>query len=210
DEAEAGAEDPPREDEEEEDPLQAGGAAPEGTQDGAHRGEDPEHRHRLGVETAVAHLGEDDREHADEDRGEDERGVPRVGERGVGGDEERPEEGEDPRDARQGDGDDRPRSQLDGRAGHEGIRAPSPTAVRAAVTVSSGAGARTLATCGAKAGEEVTTSTVGPSAMISPSAMMTTRSLTSATNSTSCVDSRTVRPRSTRARRARRSAALAV
>ncbi len=56
-------------------------------------------------------------------------------------------------------------------------------------TVSQGWGARILATCGAKAGDETTTSAVGPSATISPSARITTRWASSAASSTSCVAS---------------------
>ncbi len=61
-------------------------------------------------------------------------------------------------------------------------------------TVSHGSGWSTLATCGAKAGDDTTTSAVGPSATTSPSASTTTRWATRATNSTSWVATTTARP----------------
>ena len=57
------------------------------------------------------------------------------------------------------------------------VTATAPrNAERTCGTVSHGCGARIFATCGAKAGDAVTTSAVGPSATISPSASTTTRS----------------------------------
>ncbi len=53
--------------------------------------------------------------------------------------------------------------------------------------VSTGAGWKTLAVCGAKTGDEVQTSRVGPSATTSPSAITMVREVAAAANSTSWV-----------------------
>ena len=81
--------------------------------------------------------------------------------------------------------------------------APPSRASRTSSTVSHGPGAVTFDTWGAKAGDDTTTSVVGPSATTSPAAMTTTRSELSATNSTSCVDTTTERPRAARPRSTR-------
>ena len=83
-----------------------------------------------------------------------------------------------------------------GRCGAPAVRSRRTVRERAPHVVDGepGPGAVTFATCGAKAGEETTTSAVGPSATTSPAASTTTRSAASATNSTSWVESRTERP----------------
>src|SRR5690606_19321843 len=144
---------------------------------------------------------------------EQERRVAGVGavEGGAGLDDERPEEGDQPDRADQAEGD--PGAQPHGQqvGVHDGdTDVTSASATATSVGVSHGCGARILATWGAKAGDETTTSATGPSATTSPSASTTTRVATSATSSTSWVASMTACPDAARSRRISTSRCLAV
>ena len=103
-ESEARPEHPPGQHEEEEHGLDSGRAGVERPQRGVDRGQHAEHGEGLGVDAAVGHLGEDDREDQHEQRTEHQRRRLGGGE-GAGGDDERPEERHEAEGRRQRDRD---------------------------------------------------------------------------------------------------------
>ena len=163
-----------------------GGARAERAQRRPGRGQHAEHRDRLRVQAGVGDRRDDDRRRAAAAARRTARARPAAwavtAEAAVG--EERPAEGGDADRADEGEGGDGAGAEPDGtdpaKAGRAGGVGPPvharPRGVQGrrapAATVSHGCGARILATCGAKDGEETTTSAVGPSATTSPSARM--------------------------------------